>query len=333
MRFSLLVIAVVIASVSASRLFNLELDGQWESFKSQHGKNYEAEEEVGRRLRWERNLKFIEKHNAEADNGVHTFRVAMNQFGDMTNEEFRRQMNGYRMSDKSTVEDRDYFVPENVEIPDSVDWRTQGYVTPVKDQGQCGSCWAFSSTGSLEGQNFKATGKLVSLSEQNLVDCSGNQGNQGCNGGLMDQAFTYIKVNKGIDTEKSYPYEAVDGSCRFKKANVGATDKGFKDVQSGDESDLTNAIATIGPISVAIDASQDSFQFYSSGVYYEPDCSSTELDHGVLAVGYGKDSKGKEFYIVKNSWAATWGDKGFIMMSRNKDNNCGIATAASYPLV
>jgi len=333
MRFSLLVIAVVIASVSASRLFNLELDGQWESFKSQHGKNYEAEEEVGRRLRWERNLKFIEKHNAEAENGVHTFRVAMNQFGDMTNEEFRRQMNGYRMSDKSTVEDRDYFVPENVEIPDSVDWRTQGYVTPVKDQGQCGSCWAFSSTGSLEGQHFKATGKLVSLSEQNLVDCSGNQGNQGCDGGLMDQAFTYIKVNKGIDTEKSYPYEAVDGSCRFKKANVGATDKGFKDVQSGDESDLTNAIATVGPISVAIDASQDSFQFYSSGVYYEPDCSSTELDHGVLAVGYGKDSEGKEFYIVKNSWAATWGDKGFIMMSRNKDNNCGIATAASYPLV
>ncbi len=124
-----------------------------------------------------------------------------------------------------------------------------------------------------------------------------------------------------------------DGKCRFKAANVGATDTGFVDVKSGSESDLVNAIATIGPISVAIDASQDSFQFYSSGIYYEPDCSSTELDHGVTAVGYGTQGTGKDFYIVKNSWSTTWGDQGYIMMSRNKKNNCGIATSASYPTV
>jgi len=253
----------------------------------------------------------------------------------LTHEEFKKQMNGFKKSvnvDTSEFDRHTFLAPLNVVLPDKVDWRTKGYVTPVKDQGQCGSCWAFSATGALEGQHFAKTQKLVSLSEQNLVDCSGKQGNLGCDGGLMDSAFQYIKVNKGIDTEKSYPYEAVDDKCRFKKANVGATDTGFKDIKSKNETDLQTAIATLGPISVAIDASQDSFQFYKSGVYNEPDCSETELDHGVLAVGYDTDGS-KPYYIVKNSWGTDWGNKGYIWMSRNKKNQCGIATMASYPLV
>ena len=152
---------------------------------------------------------------------------------------FNKTKNMFKSSDRPT-----FLKPSNVQVPDSVDWRTQGYVTPVKDQGQCGSCWAFSAVASLEGQHFKASQTLVSLSEQNLVDCSKKQGNQGCNGGLMDQAFTYIKVNKGIDTEKSYPYKARDGKCAFKPANVGATDTGFTDIPSGDEDSLKTAIAT-----------------------------------------------------------------------------------------
>jgi len=172
-----------------------------------------------------------------------------------------------------------------------------------------------------------------SLSEQNLVDCSRKFGNMGCDGGLMDQAFQYVKANKGIDMESAYPYTAEDGKCKFNPSKVGATCTGFTDITSGDEDALMTAIATIGPISVAIDASQDSFQFYSSGVYSDENCSSQELDHGVTAVGYGSLGQGKDYYIVKNSWSTSWGDQGYILMARNQDNMCGIATMSSYPLV
>jgi len=206
----------------------------------------------------------------------------------------------------------------------------KGAVTGVKNQGQCGSCWSFSATGSMEGVHFIKTGQLISLSEQNLVDCSTAQGNMGCNGGLMDQAFQYVIQNRGIDTEASYPYTATGpNACRFNRANVGATISNFHDIPSGSESALLNAVY-LNPTSVAIDASHQSFQFYNGGVYYEPACSSSQLDHGVLAVGYGT-YQGAAFWQVKNSWGSSWGMNGYIMMSRNRNNNCGIATMASYP--
>jgi len=222
------------------------------------------------------------------------------------------------------------FVPRvGATYPDSVDWTLQGYVTQVKDQGQCGSCWAFSTTGGLEGQHFRYTGALISLSEQNLVDCvSGNN----CNGGWMDTAFAWIRDNGGIDTEDSYPYEAVNGACRYNPGNIGATVTGWVDIASGNEDALLAACADNGPISVAIDASQSSFQFYSSGVYYEPACSTSTLDHGVLVAGYGVDN-GTPFWLVKNSWGQGWGSGGYLLMARNQGNNCGIATAGSYPTV
>lgn len=149
----------------------------------------------------------------------------------------------------------------------------------------------------------------------------------------MDYAFAYIKSNQGLDTEKSYPYRGTDGKCHYNPKNSGATDKGYTDIKSFSEDDLKAAVATVGPICVAIDASGDSFQFYKKGIYNEPDCSSTILDHGVLAVGYGTSKDGVDYWIVKNSWGTSWGQDGYILMSRNKDNQCGIATAASYPVV
>jgi len=213
---------------------------------------------------------------------------------------------------------------------DSVDWRTKGAVTPIKNQGQCGSCWAFSTTGSVEGAYFISTGKLVSLSEQQLVDCSGAYGNEGCNGGLMDDAFKYIIANGGLDTESDYAYTARDGVCNKAKAAIHAASiKSFADVPANQEAQLIAAVAKT-PVSVAIEADQSGFQFYKSGVFAGP--CGTQLDHGVLAVGYDTTAT-TPYWIVKNSWGTSWGDQGYIMMAQGKGAHglCGINMMASYP--
>lgn len=332
-----IVVLFALVLVSSARAFtlqgqaNAELDGFWEEFKSVHNKLYDGQFEFVRRLIWESNLKFIQRHNMEYDMGKHSYSLGMNQFGDLTHDEFK----ALYLSKKPAQRPRNatlFMSPLNVKsFPDSVDWRTQGYVTPVKDQGQCGSCWSFSATGALEGQYFRQAGELVSFSEQQLVDCSGPYGNMGCNGGLMDSAFQYVQ-QYGIEREGDYPYTARDGKCRYSGSKVVTKVTGFVDIPSQNEQKLLEAIATVGPVSVAIDASQASFQFYKSGVYDETRCSSTELDHGVLAVGYGS-LNGKDYYLVKNSWGEVWGQKGYIMMTRNKRNQCGIATMSSYPLM
>ncbi|KAG5877276.1 hypothetical protein JTB14_038312 [Gonioctena quinquepunctata] len=280
----------------------------------------------------------VAKHNKLFAMGLVSYKLGINKYADMLHHEFIQTLNGFNKT-KNMLRGADmdesvtFIRPANVELPEEVDWRQNGAVTAIKDQGHCGSCWSFSATGSLEGQHFRKSGKLVSLSEQNLVDCSKKYGNNGCNGGLMDNAFRYIKDNGGIDTEATYPYKADDEKCHYSSKNKGATDRGFVDIESGNELDLKSAVATIGPVSVAIDASHQSFQLYSEGVYSDPQCSSTELDHGVLVVGYGTDAKGQDYWIVKNSWGTSWGQQGYIKMARNQDNLCGIATQASYPLV
>ncbi|KAI7804885.1 cathepsin L.1 [Triplophysa rosa] len=331
----LVVIAAVLVAASAASL-SLE-DMEFHAWKLKFGKSYRSvEEESQRKLTWLSNRKLVLVHNMLADQGIKSYRLGMTYFADMDNEEYRRVIFHGCLSSFNRTKARDgatfFRLAGGAVLPDSVDWRDKGFVTDIKDQKQCGSCWAFSATGSLEGQTFRKTGKLVSLSEQQLVDCSGSFGNFGCGGGLMDQAFQYIEANKGLDTEESYPYEAQDGQCRFNPNTVGATCTGYVDITSGDESALQEAVATIGPISVAIDAGHNSFQLYESGVYDEPECSSSDLDHGVLAVGYGTQD-GETYWLVKNSWGLGWGQKGYIMMSRNKNNQCGIATAASYPMV
>jgi len=317
----------------ANAEFSEEVEQQWSNFKRQFRKHYSADEEMVRKAVFESNFLGIAEHNNQFANGMKSFSLALNSFADLTTEEFAVQMNGFRNHGNRFQSGKSVHTDDSIAaLPMTVDWRTKGVVTPIKNQEACGSCWAFSAVASIEGQHALNKGKLVSLSEQNLVDCSTPEGNQGCNGGLMDQAFEYVMKNGGIDTEMSYPYEAMDDTCRYKKASEGAMVGNFTDIMTGSESGLQSAVAKIGPISVAIDASQFSFQFYSSGVYDEPNCGNKmeDLDHGVTAVGYGTDN-GKDYWLVKNSWGMQWGNKGYIQMSRNKMNQCGIATASSYP--
>jgi len=326
----MLVAIVLTALLAVSSAKRPEFDDLWTSYKVKHGKSYSDKTEFIRREIWESNLRYIQMHNIQADRGVHTFWMGENAFTDLTNEEFRGISCGYIATNRTRSHVQ--FVPTMADPPTEVDWRSKGYVTPIKNQGSCGSCWAFSTTGSLEGQTFKKTNKLTSLSEQNLIDCSQKYGNKGCKGGLMDNAFKYIKENNGIDTEKSYPYKARNGFCRFEKSNIGATDTGFVDIKEGSEDALLQAVAEIGPISVAMDAGHNSFQHYRTGIYKERACSSRKLDHGVLAVGYGEEN-GAKYWLVKNSWGTVWGEEGYFKMARDDKNMCGIATSASYPTV
>ncbi|XP_018577098.1 cathepsin L [Anoplophora glabripennis] len=334
----LILFATIVIGTQAISFFDL-VQEQWTSFKITHKKQYESEIEERFRMKiFMENAHKVAKHNKLYALGHVSYKLGINKYADMLHHEFIHTLNGFNKTKKllggTKLEQAVTFIPAaNVKLPDDVDWRTKGAVTAIKDQGHCGSCWSFSATGSLEGQHFRKTNKLVSLSEQNLVDCSGRYGNNGCNGGLMDNAFRYIKDNGGIDTEAAYPYKAEDEKCHYTPKSKGATDRGFVDIQSGSEEQLQAAVATVGPVSVAIDASHETFQLYSEGVYYDPECSPEELDHGVLVVGYGTDEKGGDYWLVKNSWGTSWGQEGYIKMARNKDNACGIATQASYPLV
>ena len=314
-----LLLACLIATAVAFK-YNTE----WELWKRNHGKDYSKDEELQRHTIWESNKVYVENHNANASMWGYT--LSMNEYADMDGAEFASMMNGYRGSNHGK---NPLYVSSGKVTASNVDWRDKGYVTGVKNQGQCGSCWAFSTTGSVEGQHFKSTGKLVSLSEQNLVDCSSAEGNHGCQGGLMDNGFEYIIKNNGIDTEASYPYTAENGKCHFKSSEVGAQISSYKDIPQEDCDALASALEEIGPISVAMDASHLSFQLYHSGVYDPFLCSQTKLDHGVLVVG---QDVGKNAWIVKNSWGEGWGMKGYFEITK-KHNKCGLCTQASYPIV
>jgi len=347
MRPTALLLVVCVARAAA----HPDYSDTWEEYKQKFGKEYQSEDEESyRRDVWAGWVKFYDSHNAEADS-VHGYRVGENHLADLTTEEITARYNG--LVTDSPAAGAAQFSPRlsNRDLPASVNWTARGRVTPVKNQGHCGSCWAFSATGSLEGAHAAKAGKLVSLSEQNLVDCAKKQGNHGCAGGLMDFAFKYVKENGGIDTETSYPYTGKTGpKCLYNATDSGANLTSWTDIPRGSEQDLQKAVATIGPISVAIDASRPTFHFYKSGVYHDLRCSSHKLDHGVLAVGYGVEGgtasqnshlasttaapwPARDYWLVKNSWGEKWGMAGYVKMARNRLNACGIATQASFPVV
>ncbi|KAK1127718.1 hypothetical protein K0M31_003211 [Melipona bicolor] len=338
MKTFLLLIATIFAVAQALPFFE-SVNQEWETFKLEHNKTYKNDIEDRFRMKiFMDNKHKIDKHNENYEMKKVSYKLKMNKYGDMLHHELVKT---FTCLNKSTNTQLRFGIPSpcslyfdltNVSVP-NIDWRRYGAVTPVKDQLYCGSCWAFSATGALEAQHFRQTGVLVSLSEQNLIDCTGEYGNYGCHGGWMNGAFQYIRDNKGLDTEVSYPYEARNDECRYNPAYNGASDNGFICIPEGDEQKLKAAVAVVGPVSIAVDAFHRSFFFYSKGIYYEPKCSSQYLNHAALVVGYGTDENGQDYWLVKNSWGVSWGMSGYIKMARNKQNNCGIATVASYPLV
>ncbi|XP_072999998.1 vignain-like isoform X2 [Typha latifolia] len=339
---TLLLLAVVLALAFApSRSFPFEekdvaseesLWNLYERWRSHHTVSRDLDEKNKRFNVFKENVKFIHEFNKKDK----PYKLKLNKFGDMTKEEFRRTYAGSKVHHHRMRRGRprgsESFTYESVrDLPASVDWRQNGAVTAVKDQGQCGSCWAFSTVVAVEGINQIKTKKLVSLSEQELIDCDTSD-NNGCNGGLMEYAFEFIKRNGGITLEEDYPYMADDGTCDVSKNSPMVVIDGHVNVPANDEEALMKAVAN-QPVSVAIEASGTAFQFYSEGVF-TGDCG-TELDHGVAIVGYGTTQDGTKYWTVKNSWGSDWGEKGYIRMERGiqaEEGLCGIAMEPSYPI-
>ncbi|KAL6841506.1 hypothetical protein ACP4OV_028649 [Aristida adscensionis] len=339
----LLLSALAAAAAAAAGLPVSAYEAQFEAWCAEHGKAYATPEERAARLAaFADNAAFVAAHNAAAAGGGPSsngpsYTLALNAFADLTHEEFRaarlgRLAVGPDGSLGRTGGGHPYrgFDGGVGAVPGAVDWRQSGAVTKVKDQGSCGACWSFSATGAMEGINKIKTGSLVSLSEQELIDCDRSY-NSGCGGGLMDYAYKFVIKNGGIDTEEDYPYREADGTCNKNKLKRRVvTIDGYTDVPSNKEDLLLQAVAQ-QPVSVGICGSARAFQLYSKGIFDGP--CPTSLDHAVLIVGYGSEG-GKDYWIVKNSWGESWGMKGYMHMHRNTGDSsgiCGINMMPSFP--
>jgi len=308
---AVLVLAAVVSAVSIP-----EAQNEFVAFVAAYNKNYATTDILYRFNNFKATLDEIERHNA----ANFTWTKGINEFADMTNEEFMSKVVGNGFDASRVVVDH-AVMEQKVKgpIPNDVDWRTQGVVSPVKNQGSCGSCWAFGTTGAIESANKIKTGQMVLLSEQQLVDCAGSSGNQGCNGGLPSSAYNWIRTN-GICSAADYPYTGRDGSCKKTckpvvrisgSTNVGRTEGAHQ------------TAVTQQPLSIGIDAT--TLKNYKSGIFQGP--CGTSLNHAVLTVGYTADS-----WIIKNSWGTSFGESGFFRFGRNK-NLCGMLNVVNFPII
>jgi cathepsin L len=309
----------ILAIVAVAVAEPLTVGQQWSVYKLTHGKAYSVKEDTMRFSLWEANRKMVENHNAEAAEGLHEWTMALQPSSDWTQEEFEERMMGYKAPEGDLKEPINF--EDVVGAPSHLDFRESGQVTGVKNQGQCGSCWAFSSTGCLEGMWKKGHGQLISMSEQQMVDCAPGS----CQGGWMYEAWNAVR--SGIESEQTYPYTARDGRCHANSNNFVATNSGYQKVGHS-ESALQNALYSIGyPISVVVHVGS-SFQHYNGGVFSDPQCQYGAGNHAVLAVGWDKSS-GSGYWIVKNSWGGSWGSSGYIKMKIG-ENSCGLANNPMY---
>jgi len=319
------------------------LESSFTAWTAAYSKRYASEKERSSRFQnFVNSMKNINEHKFK--NPTSTYELGLTYYADWTDEEFNAHFRFWpkKKHECWTVADRmamKQIQHENsiVSLPKAIDWREQGVVSPVKNQGHCGSCWAFSATGALEAHYAIKHGKQVLLSEQQLLDCSYGYGDFGCGGGFPSRAFEYIRRSGGLDSESTYPYEMVSNgtaACRFRKSDATVKVHRVVNITESSEQELEEAVAFAGPVTVAFVVESD-FRLYSHGVYSSADCGSPkpkDLTHAVLAVGFGVTNEGTKYWIVKNSWGEGWGMQGYFLMERGK-NMCGISDCAAYPVM
>ncbi|KAF2070844.1 hypothetical protein CYY_007830, partial [Polysphondylium violaceum] len=315
-----------------------------------NNKTYSSHEFKCRFKKFKSNIKFIERYNRCNSNS--TMKLSLNQFADLSHKEFKHiYLSNLNISDIP----QDIFtnqtdtpspttptpnskpkasLTENAKWsrPSRIDWRDWGMVNRVKNQGSCGSCYTFSAVGALESHYFRKTSKMLDLSEQQLVDCTGNYGNGGCSGGWMHNCYKYIQENGGINQQHIYPYQGTVGQCRYRSDYASAKVSSYVMIPRHDENALADAVASVGPVAVAYDASTREFMYYQKGIYYSENCDKYRTTHAVVVVGYDSEN-GVDYWSIKNSWGDGWGEKGYFRMRRNIGDKCGVATASSYPVV
>eukprot|EP00731_Ephydatia_muelleri_P007190 Em0003g1438a len=324
------VLVLTIGALGLIAAASVEFTEEWKNWKLHHGKTYESEKtEEERKAIWLANKLYIDEHNANAFELGYT--LSMNAFGDLTAEEFIDiYLTSNQRNNHTKRRGKIFKAHRRFKYPASVDWRTRGAVNTVKNQGQCSASYAFAAVAVLEGINSLANDQMISLSEQNIIDCSVPFGNRGCNGGDVYSALNYIIDNGGVDTENSYGFKEKQSICAYTSKNSGASATGVVEIQSGNEYDLQAAVASVGPVAVSVDANTYAFRFYQKGVFRSTACSSYDLNHSMVVVGYGVYN-GKDYWLCKNSWGSNWGINGYILMARNRYNLCGIASEALYP--
>ncbi|XP_041917304.1 pro-cathepsin H-like [Alosa sapidissima] len=307
-------------------VFSPEDEFHFKTWMAENGKTYDLREYYHRLHIFTQNRRRILEHNADRP----SYTMGLNQFSDLTFAEFKK---AFLLHEPQNCSATTGGHPRQAgPYPDYVDWRTRGdYVTPVKTQGHCGSCWTFSTTGCLESVTAIATGKLLELSEQQLIDCAQDFNNHGCFGGLPSQAFEYIKYRGGLMTEDGYPYKGHDSTCEFQPEQAAAYVKDVVNITRYDEMGMLDAVARLNPVSFAYEVTAD-FVHYKDGIYSSTKCKNTTetVNHAVLAVGYGEQD-GTLYWIVKNSWGTSWGRDGYFLIERGR-NMCGLAACSSYPL-